>query len=235
MPLFPTTVWQLLGDVGSSDEAARRAAFGELFTRYRVPILSFLHLRGVPVDRGEDLVQDFFLDAIASGFFAKADRERGRFRDLLRTAVKFYAAKKYRAEHARVRHPAEGFVPDLAALPEAALGTSDEDAERIFERQWAETVVRRALAVVAAQFATRTAHWRIFEALIIAPALEGATPPAHRELAAELGLAEKDVSNRLGTVRAAYREALKAEVGTYAAADEVDEEIRRLFGVLAKR
>jgi RNA polymerase sigma-70 factor (ECF subfamily) len=237
MSVFPLTDWQRLERLRTGGEGEKRAVLGELFTRYRAPVLAYLEGRGMAADRAEDLLQDFFAYAIEHGVFAQADAARGRFRNLLLTALRHYGAKQHRAERAQRRRPEGGFAgEDVGALPEGALPADDETPQRAFVRAWAVALVRRVVEALRAEYAgpERRAHFEIFHRLMIAPTLDGAPAPAQRDLARELGLGEKEVANRLVTARRAYQRLLREEIAAYARTDaEVDEEIRELFQQLA--
>lgn len=238
MSAFPLTDWIRLAALreGGADEKQR--VLGELFVRYHEPVLAFLRGRGNRTEQAEDLVQDFFLHAMEQQLFEKADATRGRFRNLMLSALQHYAAKAHRASRAQFRHPAGGFAgADVAKIPEAILPADHATPERTFLRGWAETVVHRVLAALKTEYATpeRRAHYEIFHRLMIAPIIEGTEPPAQRALAAELGLTEKEVANRLVTARRAYQRLLRAEIATYARNDaEIDEEIGELFQALTR-
>lgn len=238
MSAFPPTDWIRLAALREGNAEEKRRVLGELFVRYRAPVLAYLQGRGSRTEPAEDLVQDFFLHAMEHGLFAQADAARGRFRNLLLAALQHYAAKAHRAAHAQLRHPAGGFAgADIAEMPEGVLPADPATPERAFLRGWAETVVRRVLAVLAAEYSTpeRRAHLEIFHRLLVAPILEGAEPPAQRALARELGLTEKEVANRLMTARRAYQRVLRTEIATYARSKaEIDEEIRELFQQLSQ-
>ena len=238
MSAFPPTDWIRLAELRAGSAEQKQRVLGELFVRYREPVLAYLRGRGSRAEQAEDLVQDFFLHAIRCGLFEKAEAARGRFRNLLLTALQHYAAKAHRAERAQLRHPAGGFAgADVAEIPEGVLPADHATPERAFLRGWAGTIVRRVLAALEAEYAgrERRAHYEIFRRLMIAPILEGTEAPAQRELAKELGLTEKEVANRLVTTRRAYQRLLRTEVATYARTEaETEEEIRELFTLLAR-
>lgn len=238
MSAFPQTDWIRLAALREGSAEEKQRVRGELFVRYREPVLAYLRGRGARNEPAEDLVQDFFLHAISHGLFEKADAARGRFRNLLLTALQHYAAKAHRAEHAQLRRPAGGFAgADVADLPEAVLPADHATPERAFLRGWAVTLIRRVLAVLEAEYAgpNRRAHFEIFHRLMIAPVLDGAAAPGQRDLARELGLTEKEVANRLVTARRAYQRLLRTEIATYARTEEeIDEEVRELFHHLSQ-
>lgn len=237
MSAFPLTDWVRLEALREGSEDERRRVLGELFVRYRDPVLAFLRGKGQSTEGAEDLVQGFFLHAMEHRLFEKADAARGRFRNLMLAALQHFAAKAHRAERAQLRHPAGGFAgADVTELAEAVLPADLATPERAFLRSWATTLVRRVLAAMEAEYAApeRRAHYEIFRRLMLAPILEGAEPPAQRALAAELGLTEKEVANRLVTARRAYQRLLRAEVAAYTRTDaEADEEIAQLFRALS--
>lgn len=238
MSAFPQTDWIRLAELRDGSAGQKQRVLGELFVRYRDPVLAYLRGRGSRAEQAEDLVQDFFLHAIQHGLFEKADAARGRFRNLLLTALQHYAAKAHRAERAQLRHPAGGFAgADVGEMPEGVLPPDHTTPERAFLRGWAETIVRRVLSALQAEYAgpERRAHYAIFRRLMIAPILEGDAAPAQRDLAQELGLTEKEVANRLVTARRAYQRLLRTEIATYSRSEaETDEEIRELFNLLAR-
>lgn len=239
--LFPVTDWQRLEVLRLGGDAQRRDVLGELYRRYRSPVTAFLRGRGYTAADAEALGQDFFTDSIRDGLFEKADRERGRFRNLVLTALKRYAAKRHRRDQAQVRRPSGGLVSadELAAAGgEALMGADPTTPERDFQRAWAAELVGRVVSALGAEMAAggKEAHFSIFKRCVVDPALGGDPPASHRDLAAQFGLSEKEVANRLVTAKRAYQRLLRAEIATYARSEaEVDEEIGELFQILGSR
>jgi RNA polymerase sigma-70 factor (ECF subfamily) len=235
---FQPTRWTQIDLLRTGSDSDRGAAMSTLYELYRRPILAFLASRGFAQERAEDLFQDFFLYSIQHHLFEKADRDRGRFRNLILSALQNYAANAHRKEQARFRKPSGGFAAeDVTDLPPATLPADTATPESAFVRSWAETLIRRVLMLLEAEYAgpNRRAHYDIFHRLMIAPILEGAAAPTQRELAEELGLMEKEVANRLVTARRAYQRLLRAEIAAYAHNEaEIDDEIRELFQQLSK-
>ena len=60
----PVTDWQALERLKHDSEAERLQSMSELYIRYREPILWFLRKNGYVDERGEDLLQGFFLYSI---------------------------------------------------------------------------------------------------------------------------------------------------------------------------
>ena len=236
---FPLTQWTQLGKLRTGDDSERRGAMSTLYELYRRPILAFLGARGFSQERAEDLVQDFFLHAITNRLFEKADATRGRFRSLILAALQHYAANSHRHDQAQRRMPPGGFVSADELREEggrtAMLGVEHDPAGKAFTKSWAQTLLGRVVKALEDECAKtgRQAHFEIFRRSILAPILEGIAAPSQREMAEELGLAEKEVANRLVTARRAYQRLLRAEIAEYASSEEdVEAEIRDLFAAL---
>lgn len=238
---FPQTQWTQLNLLRGGNDSERNDAMSTLYQLYRRPILAFLAGRGFAQERAEDLVQDFFLHAITHQLFEKADALRGKFRSLMLSALQHYAANAHRHEQAQRRRPAGGFVAADELMAEggntAMLGIERGTPEQAFIKSWAQTLLKRVVKSLEAECLRtgKQTHFQIFHRSILAPILEGAAAPSQRDMAAELGLTEKEVANRLVTARRAYQRLLRAEVASYASSEEdVDAEIRELFQQLSR-
>lgn len=236
---FPVTDWERLKVLQQGAATDKPAVIGELFTRYRQPILAFLRRKGYSVERAEDIVQDFFLYCLAERVFEKADPVRGRFRNLMLRALTFFAAKQHRHDTAQMRQPEGGLesvdIPTAAGEP-LPLRASEPTPEVAFERAWAASLISRTIEAlrVEMQGEDLATHYDIFLRRMIEPLLSGTPQPSHGELAQQHGLTEKEVSNRLVTAKRAYQRRLRAEIATYARSEaEIEDEIRDILQTLA--
>ena len=105
--------------------------------------------------------------------------------------------------------------------------------DTVFDRQWALTLVERALNLLAAEFAAADKAAQ-FEAL--KPWLLGEVDSLSQADAAErLGLTEGAVKVAVHRLRRRFRELVKAEIAqTVGDPDQVQEELRYLVEVLAQ-
>jgi RNA polymerase sigma-70 factor (ECF subfamily) len=105
------------------------------------------------------------------------------------------------------------------------------ETELAFDRQWALTVIARALEVVAAELrdAGKAAH---FEAL--KPWLTGESAAlSQAEIASTLGVSEGAAKVAIHRLRQRFREAVKTEIAqTVRDAADVEDELRHLLAVL---
>src|SRR2546423_13484905 len=149
--LFASTRWTVVLDAGESqtppDEAL--SALSELCRIYWRPIFLFLRRQGSNPDDAQDLTQGFFAHLIESRAYARADREKGRFRSFMLGALKHFLAHARAHDRAQKRGGGRILAPlDTASIAEAdarAVSLQTWSAERGYEREWAETLLRREL------------------------------------------------------------------------------------------
>jgi RNA polymerase sigma-70 factor (ECF subfamily) len=108
----------------------------------------------------------------------------------------------------------------------------DATPERIFERQWALTLLEQALTKLRAEF-DATGKIELFGRLEMFLGGQKSTVP-YRELGDQLKMSEGAVKVAIHRMRRRYRALLREEIQqTIGAAEDVDEELRRLFETLA--
>ena len=105
-------------------------------------------------------------------------------------------------------------------------------ADKIFERNWALTLLDEVLKHVREDFQSE-GKLDLFEALKSTLTGEKNAQP-YSEIAAKLGMREGAVKVAVHRLRHRYRDALRAEIAaTVANPEEVDEELRHLFAALS--
>lgn len=239
-PRFAPTRWSLVVAAGGTDEAAR-TALGELAVGYAYPLYAFARRLGRSADDAEDLVQSFFAELVEKGGIGRADPERGRFRTFLLTAFRNHTSK--RRDHDEAQKRGGGRTPlslDLddgesryASEPEGGL-----DAERLYQRRFALTLLDRARDRLAVRYRAASPE-KAERYEVLAPCLD-ADAPAYRILANRLGLSETAVKVAVHRLRGHFREALRTEVADTLAdpapdPPAVDAEIRDLLSALRGR
>lgn len=235
---FPSTHWSLLDAVKDEVTEDHRAVLNTLIERYWKPVYYYLRKRGYEEEVGKDLTQAFFTHWLQRDLFGRADASKGRFRTYLLTSLNHFLSNARRAERAKKRYPVAGFVSIHELSPretEEPIPDSTEDPEMLFHRRWLAELLHRALRSLQLECEStgKQTHYTIFRRSIIEPVLAGSTPVARSDLSKELGLTEKQVSNRLLTARRAYRRLLREEIRVYAASEhDVDQEMRDLFLIM---
>ena len=236
-PDFATTHWSLVVRA-SGDDSDAAAALAGLCQRYWYPLYAYVRGRGVDRHGAQDLTQEFFAQLLSKKSLAVASPERGRFRAFLLTSLKHFLINEWKRGQAEKRGGGQRPVSLHFDLDSAESRLSLEPADRFtpeqaFERQWA----LQLLDLVMARLQTEqvdAGKARQFELLKIALA-GGADRLPFAEIAAELSISEESARQAASRLRKRYREILRDEVSqTLARPDEVDDEIRSLFEVLAQ-
>src|SRR2546421_1129203 len=101
---FQVTLWtEMIGPACKGEADARIEALNKLLEKYWPPLKAFLfaslHKWRVKYDWIEECLQEFaYRKILLKELITKADRNRGRFRDLLKTALYRFALDKLRRE-----------------------------------------------------------------------------------------------------------------------------------------
>ncbi|NCO42181.1 MAG: RNA polymerase subunit sigma-24 [Armatimonadetes bacterium CG_4_10_14_3_um_filter_66_18] len=221
----------MAGDRSSPESGG---ALASLCEAYWYPLYAYVRRRGYSPDDAEDLTQEFFTTLLEKQTLRVADRERGRFRTFLLTALSNFLSKE------RVRASAQkrggGQLPLSLDFSSAEDWYSREPAdqstpERIYERRWALTVLDRVRQRVRRRYVD-VGKERLFDHLKVFLSGEDDAPPV-RQLAQELCMAEGAVKMAVHRLRERYREALRNEIARMVPDPaEVDDEINSLLAAL---
>ena len=193
----------------------------------------FIRCRGYNPDEARELAHEFFASLLARGAFAGPDPARGRFRNYLLGAVKFFLCDRF--DHAQCEKRGGGVVhesidvsvDDAPALQVPDPGATHDDAK--FDREWALAVLARAMAAIEAEYAGPRAE--LFNAL--SPWLTGGGTVSYAAAAEQLGLSEGAAKVAVCRLRRRFRELLNAEVAqTLDDPADLDAELRHLFNAL---
>jgi RNA polymerase sigma factor (sigma-70 family) len=232
---FVSTHWSVVLTARRSDTTRAQAALARLCQAYWYPLYAYVRRRGYDAPDAQDLTQEFFARLLAQNWLAQADRERGRFRTFLLTALSHFLANEWDRAHAQKRGGAVQIVPLQLDSAETRYGQEPADPttpEQYFERRWALALLDEVLNRLRQEH-VGTGTEGLFDAL--KPCLVGdrqAQPYA--ALAAKLGMTEGAVKVAVHRLRQRYRRLLREEIAnTVATPEEVDEEMHHLFAVLA--
>ncbi len=166
--------------------------------------------------------------------FSRAEQERGRFRSFLLTAFKNFLANE--RDKARTQKRGGGQVPlsldfDAGDSRYNLEPSHAWTADRLFDRQWALTLLEQVLANLRAEYADDGKEL-LFDS--VKGCLTGEATVSYADLAPALGMSEGAVKMAAHRLRQRYRELLRRAVAqTVADPAEVDDEIRRLFEALS--
>ena len=237
--LFPSTHWSAVLAAGrrQTEPEVAHAALAELCQTYWAPLYSFVRSRGYTVHDAQDLTQSFFAYMIERKIYARADRQKGRFRSFLLASLKNFLADAFDRDRTLKRGGGQNFLPlheeqakEAESLFQTYSSASSED--RIFDRSWADALVAAGLERLSADYKGESKE-KLFSELRIFLTSGADPPPTYAELAVRLGTAESTLRSHVTRLRARYREALRAEVRrTVDTEAQVDEELQELLRVL---
>lgn len=234
--IFPATRWSAIEGTRSADPEERRRAYDRLAALYWKPVYKYLRARWRrPAEDAQDLTQELFASLLVRGTLAQYDPSRARLRTFLRGCVDAFVATADR--DARRLKRGGGSTP-LSLEFELAEGElartelpSPERADEFFEREWIRSLFSEAVDRVRSlcEADGRAAWFSLFERYDLEEH-EG-NRPTYADLAREHGMAETDVTNRLASVRRAFRRVvLEILRETSASDEEFRREARSLLG-----
>ena len=229
---FVTTRWtHVLSAQGDSTDA--KSALSDLCAAYYAPVFQFLHREGRTEDQARELTQEFFARLLTNGGVNSVDPKRGRFRSFLLGAVKHFLGDMRDRELAARRGGGQTPVSiDSENDTESGLQLPDSSRpspDLLFDRQWAVTLLDRALKQLAAENNDKVDQFETLK-----PWLTGdAEDLSQREAAGRLGMNEGAIKVAVHRLRRRFRELVKAEIAaTTGDSSQVRDELRYLLEVL---
>ena len=234
-PVFVTTHWSVVLAAGHGDTTHARDALSHLCQSYWYPLYAYARRRGCSAHDAQDLTQEFFARLLEGNWLAQADQQRGRFRTFLLSAMQHFMANEWKRAHAQKRG---GKTPILSLNDETAEQRylreplEKTTPESLFERGWALSLLNDVLLRLQAEYASdEKREW--LEAMRPALIADRAAIN-YADIAGKLGMTETAARVAVHRLRQRYRRLIQAEVAsTVAGPDEVAEEMRHLFRVLA--
>ncbi len=235
-PQFTTTHWSVVLAAAGGDSAQAVSALEALCRAYWYPLYAYVRRRGYSPEDAEDLTQAFFEHLLNRDFLRHVAPGKGLFRSFLLACLKHFLADEWKKAHRAIRG---GNLPHLAWESRSAedryrLEPVDRmDAESLYERRWAMTLLERVLGRLR-DHSVGAGKAQLFEAL------EGfllgeERGPTYAQTAARLGLTEGAVKAAVHRLREHYRHLFREEIAqTVADAREIEEEMRHLFAVISR-
>jgi len=227
---FATTHWSLVLDAGRRSAPEAEAALEMLCRAYWFPLYAFARRRGYSPDDAADLTQEFFSRLIEKSFLESADPERGRFRTFLLTIFQRFLAKEFDRSQAIKRGGGLTQFPidfEDGEMRYADSLTDEQTPERIFERQWALTMLQRVVDQLRTEYLSK-GKIELFEQCRSFLVGSRATI-ASAETASKLNMTEGALRVAIHRLRERYRELLRSEVaGTIADETTIDDELLQL-------
>jgi DNA-directed RNA polymerase specialized sigma24 family protein len=236
---FQSTRWTVVLAAAGDDATPSQSheALSELCRIYWRPVYLFLRRDGHAPADAQDLTQGFFADFITTRFYARADREKGRFRSFLLGALKHFVSDSRARELAQKRGGGAIREPlDEAAIMEAenqVARISQWDTQQVYDRAWAEALLRQGLGRLGEECAL-AGKSTLFEALKSHLSPGGDDTLSYSELSQRLGRSAVTLRKDVERLRNRYGQILRDEVqGTVIDPAQVDDELRYLCRTIA--
>jgi RNA polymerase sigma-70 factor (ECF subfamily) len=210
---FPGTVWL--------DVTDRK----KVIQRYLYPLKVYLGglLSRFPDSRNdaEDYLQDFISEKILKpGWLEKADPGKGKFRDFLKSSLRNSVIGEVRRREAEKRGGKNNSV-SLDELEQEVAGP--EPYSDSFDLAWLQTVLAETLERMekGCEISENGHLWKIFQARMLQPILEGTKAPAYEELVERFGFkSPAQATNALATAKRMFARHLRDVVAQYETGDQ---------------
>jgi RNA polymerase sigma factor (sigma-70 family) len=231
---FNTTHWSLVVAAAKSPSPQARAALEELCGSYWYAVYAFIRRRGKQADDARDLTQEFFARLLEKDYLEAADRERGRFRTFLLTAVSHFLSNERERACAQKRGGGQTVLSLDFERGEERYQHEPADhwtAEKIFDRRWATTLLEQAMSRLREECVANHKGDLFGKVESLLSGEKGET--SYAEVAAAAKMSEGAIKVAVHRMRQRYGELVRTEIAqTVATSEEVDEELHYLFSVL---
>ena len=230
--LFPSTHWSAVLAAGGSGSSLARTAWDRLAQAYWQPLYNHARRRGRNHEDAQDLVQGFFARLIDKAALRQATPERGRFRSFLLASFEHFLANDHDHRHALKRGGGVEFIPLPDAGGELPAAASGEELGRAFDRDWAQSILSRAVERLEQEFA---AEGKSSQYGLLRPFLFRSPDPGGYDRAAEtLGLRGSQMPKLVFRFRQRLRALVRDEMArTVCTPPELEAEWRYLIALIA--
>ncbi len=233
---FQTTRWSLIFAAGQTGGPESRQALSSLCESYWYPLYAFVRRQGHSADAARDLTQAYFLTFLEKDYLSDVSPEGGRFRSFLLASLKHFLSKERDKERAVKRGSGRVVLEiDLNDAESRFLAerSGDDSPELAFERQWAATMLERAMERLRNEFVDAGKE-PLFTCL--RGHLAGdAKAMTYTEIGERLKMSNGAIKVAVHRGRRRFGELLRTEIAeTVAHPDDIDEEVRHLLGILRR-
>jgi RNA polymerase sigma-70 factor (ECF subfamily) len=231
---FQTTCWSMVLAARDGEAANAKEALSALCGVYWYPLYAFVRRKGYDAETAQDLVQGFLARLLEKNDLMAVDRAKGRFRSFLMAACSHYLANQRDHDRAKKRGGGRACISIDGLTAEGRYGREplhEFTAERLFERQWALTLLDQVIVRLESEM-DKAGKSRQFA--ILRPTLLGsAARVPFARIAVELGVSEDAARAAAHRLRRRYKDLLREEVArTLNEPADVEEEIAALFSAL---
>jgi len=209
-------------------------ALEALCKTYWYPLYAFIRRKGYAPHDAQDLTQAFFERVLEKDYLKGVDPKKGKFRSFLLASLDHFLANEWRRSQAQKRGGRRCLVSldDTAEQKYLQMPVSDLSPEKVFEQQWATTLLEQVIVRLRDEFIA-SGKWQTFEELKVFLTGERKAV-SYGELAKKLATTEGALKMTVSRMRQRYGELLRLEIAnTVSSPAEVEEELRALLAALS--
>lgn len=233
---FPSTSWTLIVAAASPrPDVSVRHALEKLCLAYWYPLYVYARRQAYPPEDAADLVQGYFAKLLEKEYLQDARRERGRFRSFLIASFSHYVSNQRDRERAVKRG---GSAVRLSISMEDAEHIyslyipRDPSPEKAFEKQWALTVLERAMSRLRNESERRNKE-HVFD-IIRDYLTSGKDDSRYAEHATQLNMSIGALRVEVHRMRKRLQSSVRAEIAeTVRSDDDIEQELRFLIKSLS--
>jgi len=233
--VFASTHWSVVLAAGQRESPQADEALEKLCRTYWYPLYAYIRRQGYAMADAQDLTQSFFFHILSRGFLQRARPDKGKFRSFILGSLKFFLADELAKLQAQKRGGGRTmvFLDALSAEERYRLEPVEQmDAEKLFERRWAISLLERVLERLEGEFVAAgkgAAFERLRDFL-----LGDRGSVTYHDTASALGMTEGAVKVAVHRMRQRYRELFGEEIAqTVADPAEIEQEVRHVFASIS--
>lgn len=144
---FTTTCWTDLMVAKEGESPQAHEALGRLCNTYWYPLYAYIRRQGRSSQDAEDLTQAFFYQILKKNYLGAVDRKKGKFRSFLLASLNHFLSNERAFRNAEKRGGGKvlfSLDEQLADERFQAEPSTNATPEKMYELQWAETVLTEA-------------------------------------------------------------------------------------------
>ncbi len=216
------TRWTIIASAQTSGPDRSRA-LDELCRMYWYPVYCYLRRADHGADEASAILQGFFANFFASDIFARATKDRGRFRVVLFDSLESFL------KTTRKDSPIQSVIPfnPRQAEPSYLMELSDSPSPKAaFDHGWAITIVRHARSAVETTW--RSQAEPLYNAISDCLKSGNSTDDQER-IAKQFNLTVTDVADHIRRLKSEKQEAIRREISDTVAPSEFEAELNELI------
>jgi RNA polymerase sigma-70 factor (ECF subfamily) len=227
MSKFESTIWTIIKKVKQKDPVA----VNEFVSRYREPVITFIIRQGFSTHDAEDIAQEVFLRVFKDEVLSKADKAKGRFRNLLlavtKNVIRLETKKRTRQKRGGRDKmiSLEEIIDDEGTLLKDIITADEKDAS--FDKLWILNIVGNAFEKLKKESELKgTPYFDAIELYL----QQGSD---YKIIAQKLGKSITEVRNYLYKARLKLRDYIREEIASYCSSQkEYEDELKYLSSYL---